>query len=155
MSIPAEILIKMYRAMLRIRRFEEQIWEVYTSGLMHGVGGISTSAKKPLPWGFALRCAMTILSPARIAGTGIALPKAGDLEAMMAEVMGRVTGHCRGKGGSMHIADMSVGILGANGIVGGGFGIATGRGSFREKARDGPSGGLLFWTTARPIRAFF
>ena len=45
---------------------------------------------------------------------------------MMAEVMGKVGGTCRGKGGSMHIADMSLGILGANGIVGGGFGIATG-----------------------------
>ena len=59
-------------------------------------------------------------------GHGHCVAKGGKLDEMMAEVMGRVTGICRGKGGSMHIADMSVGILGANGIVGGGFGIATG-----------------------------
>ena len=125
MSLPSEILIKMYRAMLRIRRFEEQIWEVYTGGLMHGLAHLYIG-EEAVAVGVcaALRDDDFITSTHR--GHGHCVAKGGNLEAMMAEVMGRVTGHCRGKGGSMHIADMSVGILGANGIVGGGFGIATG-----------------------------
>ncbi|HID87046.1 MAG TPA: pyruvate dehydrogenase (acetyl-transferring) E1 component subunit alpha [Anaerolineae bacterium] len=57
---------------------------------------------------------------------GHCLAKGGDPKAMMAELLGRATGYCKGKGGSMHIADIELGILGANGIVGGGIGIATG-----------------------------
>lgn len=131
-----EILIEMYRAMLRIRRFEEQIWEVYTSGLMHGLAHLYIG-EEAVAVGVcaALRDDDFITSTHR--GHGHCVAKGGDLEAMMAEVMGRVTGHCRGKGGSMHIADMSVGILGANGIVGGGFGIATGAGlSAKQRGTD-------------------
>jgi TPP-dependent pyruvate/acetoin dehydrogenase alpha subunit len=59
-------------------------------------------------------------------GHGHCLAKGGDPRLMMAELLGKATGYCRGKGGSMHIADLDLGILGANGIVGGGIGIATG-----------------------------
>jgi pyruvate dehydrogenase E1 component alpha subunit len=125
MSLPPEILLKMYRNMLRIRRFEEQIYEVYTSGLMHGLAHLYIGEEAvAVGTCTALRDDDFITSTHR--GHGHCVAKGGNLEHMMAEVMGRVTGHCRGKGGSMHIADMSVGILGANGIVGGGFGIATG-----------------------------
>jgi pyruvate dehydrogenase E1 component alpha subunit len=72
----------------------------------------------------ALRDDDTITSTHR--GHGHIIAKGGLVEPMMAEVMGKVTGYCRGKGGEMHIADVSLGILGANGIVGGGLGIATG-----------------------------
>jgi pyruvate dehydrogenase E1 component alpha subunit len=111
--------------MLRIRRFEEQIWEIYTSGLMHGLAHLYIG-EEAVAVGVctALRDDDFITSTHR--GHGHCVAKGGKLDEMMAEVMGRVTGICRGKGGSMHIADMSVGILGANGIVGGGFGIATG-----------------------------
>ena len=125
MPLPPEVLLKMYRNMLRIRRFEEQIWEVYTGGLMHGLAHLYIGEEAVAVGACtALRDDDFITSTHR--GHGHCVAKGGNLEAMMAEVMGRVTGHCRGKGGSMHIADMSVGILGANGIVGGGFGIATG-----------------------------
>lgn len=125
MPIDPKTLLKMYRTMLRIRHFEEQIWNVYTSGLMHGLAHLYIG-EEAVAVGVctALRDDDYITSTHR--GHGHCVAKGGNLEAMMAEVMGRVTGHCRGKGGSMHIADMSVGILGANGIVGGGFGIATG-----------------------------
>ena len=111
--------------MLRIRHFEEQIFEVYTSGLMHGLAHLYIG-EEAVAVGVctALRDDDFITSTHR--GHGHCVAKGGKLDEMMAEVMGRVTGICRGKGGSMHIADMSVGILGANGIVGGGFGIATG-----------------------------
>ena len=113
------------RSMLRIRRFEEQIWEIYTSGLMHGLAHLYIG-EEAVAVGVctALRDDDFITSTHR--GHGHCVAKGGKLDEMMAEVMGRVTGICRGKGGSMHIADMSGGILGANGIVGGGFGIATG-----------------------------
>ena len=125
MPLPPEILLKMYRNMLRIRRFEEQIYEVYTGGLMHGLAHLYIGEEAVAVGACtALRDDDYITSTHR--GHGHCVAKGGNLEYMMAEVMGRVTGHCRGKGGSMHIADMSVGILGANGIVGGGFGIATG-----------------------------
>ena len=114
-----------YRNMLRIRRFEEQIFEVYTGGLMHGLAHLYIG-EEAVAVGVcsALRDDDFITSTHR--GHGHCVAKGGNLDQMMAEVLGRVTGYCRGKGGSMHIADMSLGILGANGIVGGGFGIATG-----------------------------
>jgi TPP-dependent pyruvate/acetoin dehydrogenase alpha subunit len=72
----------------------------------------------------ALRPDDTITSTHR--GHGHCIAKGGDLRRMMPELLGKETGYCRGKGGSMHIADVDRGILGANGIVGGGMGIATG-----------------------------
>ena len=59
-------------------------------------------------------------------GHGHCIAKGADINRMMAELFGRSTGYCKGKGGSMHIADFKVGMLGANGIVAGGFGLATG-----------------------------
>ena len=59
-------------------------------------------------------------------GHGHTIAKGADLKPMMAELHGKATGCCRGKGGSQHIADFSIGMLGANGIVGGGFGLAVG-----------------------------
>jgi len=73
---------------------------------------------------FALRETDYVTSTHR--GHGHAIAKGSDVKRMMAELLGRATGYCRGKGGSMHIADFSIGMLGANGIVGGGIGIATG-----------------------------
>ncbi|OGG45764.1 MAG: pyruvate dehydrogenase (acetyl-transferring) E1 component subunit alpha [Candidatus Handelsmanbacteria bacterium RIFCSPLOWO2_12_FULL_64_10] len=125
MAVDKQLTLKMYRDMLRIRRFEEQIWNVYTLGLMHGLAHLYIG-EEAVAVGVcsALRDDDYITSTHR--GHGHCIAKGGKLDRMMAEVMGKVTGYCRGKGGSMHIADMSLGILGANGIVGGGFGIATG-----------------------------
>ncbi len=123
----------MYRKMSEIRYFEEHVWDVYTRGLMPGLAhlyigeeGVAVGACA------ALRDDDYITSTHR--GHGHCLAKGGQLDRMMAEIMGKEAGYCRGKGGSMHIADMSVGILGANGIVGGGFGIATGA-AFSAKTR--------------------
>jgi len=123
----------MYRKMSEIRKFEEHVWDVYTRGLMPGLAhlyigeeGVAVGACAPL------REDDYITSTHR--GHGHCLAKGGKLDRMMAEIMGKEVGYCRGKGGSMHIADMSLGILGANGIVGGGFGIATGA-AFSAKRR--------------------
>lgn len=115
----------MLRSMLRIRRFEEQIFEIYTSGLMHGLAHLYIG-EEAVAVGVCTELTDEDYITSTHRGHGHCIAKGAKLDQMMAEVMGRVTGICRGKGGSMHIADMSIGILGANGIVGGGFGIATG-----------------------------
>jgi pyruvate dehydrogenase E1 component alpha subunit len=125
LPLPPEALLEIYRKMLTIRVFEETIFDVYRKGLMPGLAHLS-DGQEATPVGVcaALRQDDTITSTHR--GHGHIIAKGGRVEPMMAEVMGRVTGYCRGKGGEMHIADVSLGILGANGIVGGGIGIATG-----------------------------
>ena len=122
---PPDLSWSMYRKMCEIRLFEEHVWDVYTRGLMPGLAHLYIG-EEAVAVGVcsALRDKDYITSTHR--GHGHCLAKGGELNRMMAEIMGKEAGYCRGKGGSMHIADMSVGILGANGIVGGGFGIATG-----------------------------
>jgi TPP-dependent pyruvate/acetoin dehydrogenase alpha subunit len=122
---PADTLWLMYQKMCQIRLFEEHVWDVYTRGLMPGLAHLYIGEEAVAVGACsALRDDDYITSTHR--GHGHCLAKGGQLDRMMAEIMGKEAGYCRGKGGSMHIADMSVGILGANGIVGGGFGIATG-----------------------------
>jgi pyruvate dehydrogenase E1 component alpha subunit len=119
----AEMLRKMYR----IRLFEQKVIELFQEGKIRGsthtyIGmeacGVGVCS--------ALRPDDYITSTHR--GHGHCIAKGGRLDLMMAELLGKATGYCKGKGGSMHIADVDAGILGANGIVGGGIGIATGAG---------------------------
>ena len=119
------LMLEMYRRMVTIRRFEETVFDIYRKGWMPGLAHLS-DGQEATPVGVcaALRLDDTITSTHR--GHGHIIAKGGRVEPMMAEVMGKVTGYCRGKGGEMHIADVSLGILGANGIVGGGLGIAAG-----------------------------
>lgn len=124
-DVECETLLEMYRRMVTIRRFEETVFEVYRKGWMPGLAHLSDGQEATaVGVGTALRATDTITSTHR--GHGHIIAKGGRVEPMMAEVMGKVTGYCRGKGGEMHIADVSLGILGANGIVGGGLGIAAG-----------------------------
>jgi TPP-dependent pyruvate/acetoin dehydrogenase alpha subunit len=121
----AQTMVEMYRRMLLIRKFEETVFDVYRRGWMPGLAHLSDGQEAtPVGVCMALRLDDTITSTHR--GHGHIIAKGGQVEPMMAEVMGKVTGYCRGKGGEMHIADVKLGILGANGIVGGGIGIATG-----------------------------
>ena len=130
------LLIEMYTVMQRIRRFEETAQELYRRGtvvgLLHlyiGEEAVATGAC------LALRRDDYITSTHR--GHGHLIAKGGDLKRLLAELCGRATGYCGGKGGSMHAADISLGVLGANGIVGGGFGIATGAALSAQKRRSG------------------
>jgi TPP-dependent pyruvate/acetoin dehydrogenase alpha subunit len=124
-SLNKDILVEMYRRMYTIRRFEETIFDVYRRGWMPGLAHLSDGQEAtPVGVCMSLRPTDTITSTHR--GHGHIIAKGGQVEPMMAEVMGKVTGYCRGKGGEMHIADIGLGILGANGIVGGGLGIAAG-----------------------------
>jgi pyruvate dehydrogenase E1 component alpha subunit len=118
-------LLRMYRQMFTIRRFEEAINDVYRRGLMPGLAHLYIG-EEAVAVGVceALKRSDFITSTHR--GHGHCIAKGCSLNEMMAEVMGKVDGYCRGKGGSMHIANLEVGMLGASGIVGGMFGIAAG-----------------------------
>jgi len=120
-----EKMFELYRIMLTIRRFEERAVKDYAEmsipGIVHSYIGEEACATGVCA---ALRLDDKIVSNHR--GHGHCIAKGVNLNPMMAELYGRITGCCKGKGGSMHIADFGAGMLGANGIVGGGFGIAVG-----------------------------
>ena len=120
-------LHEMLRTMYRIRAFEEKVDELFMRGEVHGTTHLSIGEEATAVGALAaLRDDDFITSTHR--GHGHCIAKGADLSLMMAELLGKETGYCRGRGGSMHIADVKTGNLGANGVVGGGIPIATGVG---------------------------
>jgi pyruvate dehydrogenase E1 component alpha subunit len=117
--------LRMYRRMLMIRVFEEQVNDLYTRALMPGLAHLYIG-EEAVAVGVceALRQTDYITSTHR--GHGHCLAKGAAMDRMFAELLGKEAGYCKGKGGSMHIADPDTGNLGANAIVGGSAGIATG-----------------------------
>ncbi len=136
-------LIDLYRTMLRIRSFEEQCIQLSHKGLVGGslhlyigeeavaAGSISVVNKDDY-----------IASTHR--GHGHCIAKGADIGRMFAELLGKETGYCKGRGGSMHIADVKIGMLGANGIVGAGIPIAVGA-ALAIKYREGKQVVLSFF----------
>jgi pyruvate dehydrogenase E1 component alpha subunit len=124
---PLDLLLDMYGRMVTIRQFENTTYDVYSRGTMPGLAHLYTGMEA-----VAVGVCITLNKQDNITSThrghGHLLAKGGDPKRMFAELLGKEAGYNRGKGGSMHIVDMSLGILGANGIVGGGLGIATGAG---------------------------
>lgn len=118
-------LLKMYRKMVLIRRFEERVKTLFAKGRLPGFVHLYIGQE-----GVAVGVCSVLNDDDYITSThrghGHTIAKGGDVAKMMAELYGKVTGYCKGKGGSMHITDMSVGMLGANGIVAGGIPIAMG-----------------------------
>ena len=123
----------MYRQMVRIRTFEDNANQLYLSAKMPGLTHMY-SGQEAVAVGIceALRATDKITSTHR--GHGHCVAKGADFKQMFCELLGKEEGYCRGKGGSMHIADQSNGNLGANAIVGGSMGIATGS-AFSAKLR--------------------
>jgi len=125
MPIEKEKLIDMYRTMVRIRTFEERVSKEFAAGNIPGFVHVYVGEEATATGACAnLRPDDYITSTHR--GHGHLIAKGGKTERMMAELYGKKTGYCKGKGGSMHIADADIGILGANGIVGAGIPIAGG-----------------------------
>jgi acetoin:2,6-dichlorophenolindophenol oxidoreductase subunit alpha len=124
-AVTAEQWLHMYRRMLMIRRFEERVNDLYTRALMPGLAHLYLG-QEAVAVGVceALRPDDYITSTHR--GHGHCLAKGAAPGRMFAELLGKEAGYCRGKGGSMHIADPATGNLGANAIVAGSVGIATG-----------------------------
>lgn len=126
-SLPVELYIDLFSRMVTIRKFEETVYDLYSRGVMPGLAHLYTGMEA-----VAVGVCVTLQAEDKITSThrghGHLLAKGGDPRRMFAELLGKESGYNRGKGGSMHIVDMNLGILGANGIVAGGMGIATGAG---------------------------
>lgn len=121
-------LLWMYKTMQRIRLFDDRIVRLFNSGRITGALH-SYVGEEAVAVGVCanLRPDDYLVSTHR--GHGHMLAKGADMDRMMAELFAKETGYCQGKGGSMHIVDMSLGILGSNGIVGAGIPIASGAGT--------------------------
>jgi pyruvate dehydrogenase E1 component alpha subunit len=131
--LDSEQMLWMYRTMVKIREFEEAAGHLAEQAKIPGAVHLYAGEEAVAVGVCAnLDPADTITSTHR--GHGHCIAKGGELKRMFAELFGRADGYCQGKGGSMHIADLELGILGANGIVGGGPPIATGAG-FAAKYR--------------------
>ena len=124
-ATPAALWLGMYRQMMAIRLFEEQVNDIYTRALMPGLAHLYIG-EEAVAVGVcaALRADDYVTSTHR--GHGHCLAKGASPDRMFAELLGKEAGYCKGKGGSMHIADPATGNLGANAIVAGSVGIATG-----------------------------
>lgn len=126
-TISQEKAIWMYRTMQEIRQFEDRVHGLFSQGLLPGFihlyAGEEASAV-----GVCANLTNKDLITSTHRGHGHCIAKGCDIYGMMAEIFGKSTGLCKGKGGSMHIADIDKGMLGANGIVGGGFPLAVGAG---------------------------
>ena len=120
-----EFAVKLYETMCTIRKFEECVKHDFLAGEIPGFTH-SYIGEEAIATGVcaALRDDDVIESTHR--GHGHCVAKGADVNRMMAEIFGKKTGLCQGRGGSMHIADFSIGMLGANGVVGGGYNLATG-----------------------------
>ncbi len=120
-------MIEMYRKMLEIRLFEERVFELYGQNLVPGTIHLY-AGEEAVAVGVCvnLRKDDYIVSTHR--GHGHCIAKGARMDRTMAEILGRKTGYCKGMGGSMHIADFSIGMLGATAVVGAGIPIATGAG---------------------------
>jgi len=135
-GLEAKQLLQMYRRMVMIRLFEEQVNELYTRALMPGLAHLYIG-EEAVAVGIceALNSDDYITSTHR--GHGHCLAKGAELDRMFAELLGKEAGYCKGKGGSMHIADPDTGNLGANAIVGGSAGIATGAALSAKRLKNG------------------
>jgi pyruvate dehydrogenase E1 component alpha subunit len=120
-----DLLLKMYYLMVKIRRVEERLLDLFAQGKIPGFIHVSIG-QEAVPVGIcsALRPDDYISNTHR--GHGQALAKGADLKRFMAEIYGRKDGYCQGKAGSMHIACKELGIIGSNGVVGGGIPISLG-----------------------------
>jgi len=127
LNLDKDRFAEMYQKMLEIRLFEEKIFELYAQNLVPGTIHLY-AGEEAVAVGVcsSLRKDDYITSTHR--GHGHCIAKGADLKRTMAEILGKKTGYCKGKGGSMHIADFNVGMLGATAVVGAGLPIAVGAG---------------------------
>lgn len=128
--------LRMYRMMLMIRLFEEEVNDLYTRALMPGLAHLCIG-EEAVAVGVCEALAPEDYITSTHRGHGHCLAKGAQLDRMFAELLGKEAGYCKGKGGSMHIADPATGNLGANAIVGGSAGIATGAALSAKRLKTG------------------
>lgn len=125
MDLTDEQLIGMYVTMDKIRTFENCVAELFAAGKIPGFVHLYVG-EEAVATGVCANLTAKDYITSTHRGHGHLIAKGGDVRLMMAELFGKKTGYCKGKGGSMHIADLDLGIMGANGIVGGGPPLASG-----------------------------
>jgi len=125
MDLANEQLIRMYSTMVKIRFFENRVAELFADGKIPGFVHLYVG-EEAVATGVCESLTNEDYITSTHRGHGHLIAKGGDIKKMMAELFGKKTGYCKGKGGSMHIADLDLGIMGANGIVGGGPPLASG-----------------------------
>jgi len=129
-------LLEMYRGMLQIRFFEEKVFELYGQNLVPGTIHLY-AGEEAVAVGVCANLRRDDYITSTHRGHGHCIAKGADMRRVMAEILGKKTGYCKGKGGSMHIADFSIGMLGATAVVGAGIPIAAGAGlSVRLRGTD-------------------
>jgi len=136
MNLSRAELLDAYRRMRMIRNFEVKLTELVTAGKMGGFMHLY-AGEEAVAVGVCQQLADTDFVASTHRGHGHCIAKGVDVAGMMAELFGRATGCCKGKGGSMHIADMDKGMLGANGIVGAGIPLTTGAALTAKLKRSG------------------
>lgn len=124
-ALPPEVLYDLHRRMVRIRLFEEEAGKLMEAGRMPGFLHLYVG-QEAVAAGVMATLGRDDVVTSTHRGHGHAVAKGADLRYMYAELFGKQTGYCKGRGGSMHINDLSIGMLGANGIVGGGIPHAVG-----------------------------
>src|SRR6202022_2077835 len=125
LHIGTERLLHLYKQMMAIRLFEERVNDLYTRALMPGLAHLYIG-EEAVAVGICEALGPDDYITSTHRGHGHCLAKGASADRMFAELLGKKTGYCKGKGGSMHIADPTTGNLGANAIVAGSAGIATG-----------------------------
>ena len=120
-----EMIVSFYETMLKIRFFEERVEKMFLDGEIPGFVHLYIG-EEAIATGVCANLRKDDYIESTHRGHGHTIAKGADINRAMAEIFGKRTGFCKGKGGSMHIADFSVGMLGANGVVGGGYNLATG-----------------------------
>jgi TPP-dependent pyruvate/acetoin dehydrogenase alpha subunit len=131
-----ELWLRMYRQMVAIRQFEAQVNELYTRALMPGLAHLYIG-EEAIAVGVCEALERTDYITSTHRGHGHCLAKGASPDQMFAELLGKKAGYCKGKGGSMHIADPATGNLGANAIVCGSAGIATGAAFSSQRLGNG------------------
>jgi len=138
-----QTLMDLYTTMLTIRRFEERVVTEFYAGNI--IGFIhSYIGQEAIATGVCKHFGVKDRIVSHHRGHGHCIAKGADMHKMMAEIHGKKTGYCKGKGGSMHIADFSIGMLGADGIVGAGLPIACGAAIAAQLEGDGHVAAVFF-----------
>jgi pyruvate dehydrogenase E1 component alpha subunit len=142
-ALPLDEMLEMHRMMLLIRRFEEKVIELFREGELPGFLHVAIGQEA-----IAVGVSSVLEKEDSIGSThrahGHVLAKGSDPLGMMAELMGRTTGYCKGKGGSMHLADMQHGVVGANGVVGAGAPMMTGV-ALAQKLKGGKNVAIVYY----------
>jgi TPP-dependent pyruvate/acetoin dehydrogenase alpha subunit len=153
MELSTELLMDMHRRMVRIRLFEEAAGQLAEAAKLPGFLHLYVGQEA-----VAAGVCTTLTDDDQITSThrghGHLVAKGGQFNEMMAELMGKATGYCKGRGGSMHISNLDVGMLGANGIVGAGVPIAVGAGFANKYSDNGNVAAAFFGDGSTNIGAF-